>query len=131
MSMQDPISDMFTRIRNSQLANKIFVCMPSSKLKIAISCVLKQEGYIKDYIVNHVRNHIILKIILKYFNGKAVIEDIKRISKPSLRVYKNKHHLPNVIDGLGIAVLSTSKGVMSNKKAKKMGIGGEIICFVY
>ncbi|CAL4043376.1 30S ribosomal protein S8 [Buchnera aphidicola (Phyllaphis fagi)] len=130
MSMQDPISDMLTRIRNSQLANKIAVFMPSSKLKIAISSVLKQEGYIQDYVVKNIMDQLVLKIILKYFNGKSVIEEIKRISKPSLRVYKDKKHLPDVMDGLGIAILSTSKGVISNKVAKKMGIGGEIICFV-
>ncbi|CAL4323530.1 30S ribosomal protein S8 [Buchnera aphidicola] len=131
MSMQDPISDMLTSIRNSQMANKIFVCVPSSNLKIAIAKVLQQEGYISNYVMMKNKHHLILKIFLKYFNGKSVIENIKRISKPSLRIYKSNKDLPVVMDGLGILILSTSKGVISNKTANKIGIGGEVICSVY
>lgn len=130
MSMQDPISDMFTRIRNSQMANKISVLIPSSNFKVSISKILKQEGYISNYTVYKKVNKLTLEIFLKYFQGKPVIENIQRISKPSLRIYKSKNSLPVVMDGLGIAILSTSKGVMSNKLAKKNGIGGEVICVV-
>ncbi|QCI27322.1 30S ribosomal protein S8 [Buchnera aphidicola] len=130
MSMQDPISDMLTNIRNSQLANKISVCIPSSNFKIAIANVLKKEGYIDDYSIEKKNNKTTLTIFLKYFNGKPVIDEIKRISKPSLRIYKKKNNLPIVMDGLGIAILSTSKGIMSNKMAYKFGLGGEIICTV-
>lgn len=130
MSMQDPISDMITRIRNNQLSNKIFVCMPCSNLKVAITNVLKNEGYIDRYIVENNINKKILKIYLKYFRGKPVIEEIIRISKPSLRIYKKKNSLPIVMDGFGIAILSTSQGVISNRIAKKMGVGGELLCTV-
>ncbi|WP_343128128.1 30S ribosomal protein S8 [Buchnera aphidicola (Takecallis taiwana)] len=130
MSMQDPISDMLTNIRNGQKANKVEVCTPASNFKIAIINVLKQEGYIDYYTVQKQSNKKVLNIFLKYFNGKPVIEEIKRVSKPSLRIYKKKTTLPVVMDGLGIAILSTSKGIISNKKANKMGIGGEIICIV-
>ncbi|CAL4323966.1 30S ribosomal protein S8 [Buchnera aphidicola] len=131
MSMQDPISDMLTIIRNGQLANKISVVVPSSNLKVSISGVLKNEGYIKNYVVNQKVNKFFLTIVLKYFRGKSVIENITRISKPSLRIYKDKNNLPIVMDGLGIAIMSTSHGVISNKTAKKLGIGGEVICFVF
>ncbi|QCI26120.1 30S ribosomal protein S8 [Buchnera aphidicola] len=130
MSMQDPIADMLTSIRNSQAANKVEVCIFSSNIKIAIANVLKKEGYIVDYIVKKKKNKSMLNIFLKYFNGKSVIDVIKRISKPSVRVYKKKKNLPVVMDGLGIAILSTSKGVISNKQAIKIGIGGEVICIV-
>ncbi|CAL4323411.1 30S ribosomal protein S8 [Buchnera aphidicola (Pterocallis alni)] len=130
MSMQDPISDMITRIRNNQLSNKILVCMPCSNLKVAITNVLQTEGYIDRYIVENNINKKILKIYLKYFRGKPVIEEIIRISKPSLRIYKNKNSVPIVMDGFGIAILSTSKGVVSNRIAKKMGVGGELLCTV-
>ncbi|CAL4323658.1 30S ribosomal protein S8 [Buchnera aphidicola] len=130
MSMQDPISDMFTRIRNSQSANKIFVCMPASNLKVAISNVLKKEGYIINYVIDKKCNKSELKIFLKYFNGKSVIETINRVSKPSVRIYCSKSNIPIVMDGLGIAILSTSKGVISNIAAKKIGVGGEVICIV-
>ncbi|MGP1929629.1 MAG: 30S ribosomal protein S8 [Arsenophonus sp. ER-BJ3-MAG3] len=130
MSMQDPISDMLTRIRNGQAANKAVINMPSSKLKVAISAVLKEEGYIKNYKIEYDNNQAILKIRLKYFQGKAVVENIKRISRPSLRIYKKKDALPNVMAGLGIAIISTSKGVMTDRIARKAGLGGEIICYV-
>ncbi|WP_343153527.1 30S ribosomal protein S8 [Buchnera aphidicola (Mindarus keteleerifoliae)] len=129
MSMQDPISDMLTRIRNGQLANKLFVNMPSSKLKIAISSVLKEEGYIVNYMVEKNLKST-LKIFLKYFKGKSVIEKIQRISKPSLRIYKKKYDLPKVMGGLGIAIISTSKGVLTDKIAREKGLGGEVICHV-
>ncbi|WP_343152617.1 30S ribosomal protein S8 [Buchnera aphidicola] len=129
MSMQDPISDMLTRIRNAQLANKVSVKIPASKLKVAISLVLKKEGYIKEYIIeSNIKPN--LKIFLKYFKGKSVIEKIKRVSKPSLRIYKKKHDLPKVMGGLGIAIISTSKGVLTDKTARIKGLGGEVICYV-
>ncbi|XBC41711.1 MAG: 30S ribosomal protein S8 [Buchnera aphidicola (Kaburagia rhusicola rhusicola)] len=130
MTMQDPIADMLTRIRNSQLANKISVIMPSSKLKVAISMVLKEEGYITGYAIKNCVNKLQLKLILKYFNGKPVIESVKRISSPSLRIYNRKNRLPKVMDGLGIAIISTSKGVMTDKSARRIGLGGEVICHV-
>ncbi|WP_343188157.1 30S ribosomal protein S8 [Buchnera aphidicola (Ceratoglyphina bambusae)] len=126
MSMQDSISDMLTRIRNGQLSNKIYLFVKFSKFKVSILEVLKKEGYIEKY---EILNEI--KIFLKYFNGKPVIENIKKISKPSLRVYRNKNNLPKVISGLGISIISTSKGVLTDLEAKKLGVGGEIICIVY
>lgn len=130
MTMQDPIADMLTRIRNSQLANKISVIMPSSKLKVAISIVLKEEGYISSYAIKNCVNKLQLKLMLKYFNGKPVIEAVTRISSPSLRIYNRKNRLPKVMDGLGIAIISTSKGVMTDKSARRIGLGGEVICHV-
>lgn len=130
MSMQDPISDMLTSIRNSQVANKVEVCIFASNFKIAIVHVLQKEGYIDYYTIKKKKNKSIINIFLKYFNGKPVIDTIKRVSKPSLRIYKKKNNLPVVMDGLGIAILSTSQGIISNKQASKIGIGGEIICTV-
>ena len=130
MSMSDPISDMLTRIRNSLLRYKRDVKMPSSKLKVAIADILKQEGYIKDYRVETHNNRMMLIVDLKYFKGKPVIESLKRISKPSLRSYKSAHELPKVMGGLGIAIISTAKGVMTDKSAREHGIGGEILCYV-
>lgn len=130
MTIQDPVSDMLTRIRNSQLANKTSVIMPSSKLKLSISIILKQEGYIKDYFVQENGFKPELELTLKYFNGKPVIENIKRISSPSLRVYSKSNKLPIIMAGLGIAIISTSKGVMTDKSARCAGLGGEIICHV-
>lgn len=130
MNMQDPISDMLTSIRNGQKANKVEVCIPASNFKISIINVLKQEGYIDYYTVQKKDKKTVLNIFLKYFNGNPVIEEIKRVSKPSLRIYKNKNNLPVIMDGLGIAIISTSKGIISNKKADKLGIGGEVICIV-
>jgi len=130
MSMNDPISDMLTRIRNGQSSNKKTVSMPSSSAKKAIAEVLKNEGYIIDFELiteNSIDN---LVIQLKYHQGLPVIEDIQRSSKPGLRVYKNKEDLPQVLGGLGIAIISTSAGVMSDKEAREKGIGGEVICTV-
>ena len=130
MSMSDPISDMLTRIRNSLLRYKRDVKMPSSKLKVAIVDILKQEGYIKDYRVETHNNRMMLIVDLKYFKGKSVIESLERISKPSLRSYKSVNELPKVMGGLGIAIISTAKGVMTDKSAREHGIGGEILCYV-
>ena len=129
MSMQDPITDMLTRIRNGQAASKIAVNMPSSKLKVAIANVLAEEGYIESVKISEGAKPE-LEITLKYFQGKPVVESIQRISRPSLRIYKRKDELPSVMGGLGIAVISTSKGVMTDRAARKAGLGGEIICYV-
>tara|TARA_R110000782_G_scaffold202101_2_gene290732 strand:+ start:3892 stop:4281 length:390 start_codon:yes stop_codon:yes gene_type:complete len=128
--MSDPISDMLTRIRNSLQRNKRDVKMPSSKLKVAIANILKQEGYILDYSVVEHDKKATLTIELKYFEGKAVIESIKRVSRPSLRRYNSADDLPKVLGGLGVAVISTAKGVMTDKSAREHGIGGEVLCFV-
>lgn len=129
MSMQDPIADMLTRIRNGQRANKIVVAMSSSKLKVAIANVLKEQGYIEGY---HVEGDVKpeLHIALKYFKGKPVVDTIQRVSRPGLRIYKKKDELPRVMGGLGIAVISTPKGVMTDSAARLAGLGGEIICYV-
>lgn len=129
MSMQDPVSDMLTRIRNGQSANKYSVTMPSSKLKKSIVKLLKQEGYIKDFNITG-DSKLMLQVILKYFKGKAVVEMIQRISRPSLRIYKKKNNLPKVMAGLGIAVISTSQGIMTDRMARQAGLGGEVICYV-
>ncbi|MFQ9291794.1 MAG: 30S ribosomal protein S8 [Haemophilus parainfluenzae] len=128
MSMQDPIADMLTRIRNGQAANKAAVTMPSSKLKVAIANVLKEEGFIEDFKVEG--DPSLNWNSLKYFQGKAVVESIQRVSRPGLRIYKRKDELPKVMAGLGIAVVSTSKGVMTDRAARQAGLGGEIICYV-
>ncbi len=129
MSMQDPIADMLTRVRNGQAAQKVSVSMPSSKLKVAIANLLKEEGYIADVKVSgDVKPE--LEIELKYFQGKPVVELIQRVSRPGLRIYKKRGDLPKIINGLGIAVVSTSKGVMTDRAARKAGMGGEIICYV-
>ncbi|HAT42620.1 MAG TPA: 30S ribosomal protein S8 [Rheinheimera sp.] len=129
MSLQDPVADMFTRIRNGQSAKKFAVKMPSSKLKIAIAKVLKDEGYIDDFVViGDVKAE--LEITLKYFQGKSVIETIDRVSRPGLRIYKKRGELPKVMGGLGVAIVSTSKGLMTDRAARKVGIGGEIIGYV-
>lgn len=129
MSMQDPIADMFTRIRNGQLAQKVTVVMPSSKQRISIAKVLKDEGYIADFSVSGDVKPVI-EVALKYFEGKKVIESIERVSRPGLRIYKKKDELPKVMGGLGIAIVSTSKGVMTDRAARKAGMGGEIIGYV-
>lgn len=129
MSMQDPIADMFTRIRNGQAAKKVAVKMPSSKLKVAIAKLLKEEGYITDYSVAGEAKPE-LEVELKYFQGKEVIETIQRVSRPGLRIYKKKGDLPKVLAGLGVSIVSTSKGVMSDRAARKAGMGGEIIGYV-
>ncbi|MFC0046680.1 MULTISPECIES: 30S ribosomal protein S8 [Rheinheimera] len=129
MSLQDPVADMFTRIRNGQAAKKVAVKMPSSKLKIAIAKVLKDEGYIEDFAVSaDVKAE--LEVTLKYFQGKSVIETIDRVSRPGLRIYKKRGELPKVMGGLGVAIVSTSKGLMTDRAARKVGIGGEIIGYV-
>ncbi len=130
MSMSDPISDMLTRIRNSLQRNKRDVKMPSSKLKVAIANILKQEGYIIDYSVAEHDKKATLTIELKYFEGKAVIETIKRVSRPSLRSYKSADDLPKVMGGLGVSIISTAKGVMTDKSAREQGVGGEVLCYV-
>ncbi len=130
MSMSDPIADMLTRIRNGQMAGHDNVVMPSSKAKIALAKVLADEGYVSAYSINENDGKPELSVDLKYFEGQPVIEMIKRISRPGLRVYKNKNELPQVIGGLGVAIVSTSKGVMSDRAARQAGVGGEIICYV-
>lgn len=129
MSMQDPIADMLTRIRNGQAANKVAINMPSSKLKVAIANVLAAEGYIESVKVLEGAKPE-LEITLKYFQGKPVVESIQRVSRPGLRIYKRKDELPKVMGGLGVAVISTSKGVMTDRAARQEGLGGEIICYV-
>ncbi|MEJ6122861.1 MULTISPECIES: 30S ribosomal protein S8 [Psychromonas] len=129
MSMQDPISDMLTRIRNGQAASKVSVKMPSSKQKVAIAAVLKAEGYVSDFAVAGDTKPE-LEVTLKYFEGKKVIDTIKRVSRPGLRIYKGANDLPKVMAGLGIAIVSTSQGVMTDRAARNASIGGEIICYV-
>lgn len=130
MSMHDPIADMLTRIRNAQTAQKESVAMPSSTKKEAIAKVLKDEGYISGFEVTTEGVKKTLVITLKYYQGKAVIETLDRVSRPSLRIYRSKDTLPSVLGGLGIAIISTSKGLMTDRKAKAMSLGGEVICFV-
>ena len=130
MSMSDPISDMLTRIRNSLQRHKRDVQMPSSKLKVAIANILKQEGFILDFKVEDQDKKATLTIELKYFEGKSVIESIKRVSRPSLRSYKAANDLPKVMGGLGVAIISTAQGVMTDKSAREHGIGGEVLCYV-
>ena len=130
MSMQDPISDMLTRIRNAQAADKVTVSMPSSTPKIAIAQVLQDEGYVSDFAVDKDGAKASLTITLKYYQGKPVIEKIQRRSRPGLRIYKGKTEIPKVNNGLGVAIMSTSKGVMSDRKAREIGEGGEVLCYV-
>lgn len=128
--MQDTLADMFTRIRNAQMATKETATMPSSKLKVEVARVLKEEGYIADFTVAEgVKPQ--LTVTLKYFEGKPVIDHIQRVSKPSLRQYKGKDNLPKVADGLGIAIVTTSNGVMTDRAARQAGVGGEVICTVF
>ena len=130
MTMTDPISDMLTRIRNGQKARKVSVSMPASKAKEAVARVLKDEGYITDYAVDGEGAAKQLNVDLKYFEGVPVIEKIQRASRPGLRVYRGKEELPKVLGGLGVAIVSTSAGVMSDRQAREKGIGGEVICIV-
>ena len=130
MSMNDPISDFLTRIRNGQMAGKKQISSPSSKVKEAIAAVLKDEGYIADFGVTAEGSKKTIKLALKYFQGKPVIERLERISKSSLRVYKGKDELPKVLGGLGIAIISTPSGVVSDRKARATGQGGEVLCIV-
>jgi len=127
--MQDPIADMFTRIRNGQMAQKVSVTMPSSKLRVSICEVLKSEGYIVDFAASGDVKPV-LEVTLKYFEGKQVIDTIERVSRPGLRIYKKKDELPKVMGGLGVAIVSTSKGVMTDRAARNAGMGGEIIGYV-
>ena len=130
MSMQDPVSDMLTRVRNGQRAGKVRVVMPSSKQKVAIARLLKDQGYIRDYSVDELAEGPQLAVLLRYFEGKPVIEMLKRVSRPSLRVYRRKDELPTVMDGLGTAIISTSKGLMTDREARSEGHGGEVVCLV-
>lgn len=130
MSMNDPIADMLTRIRNAQMAEKTVVHMPASKLIKSIAQVLKDEGYINDFSIHEAGNKKSIEIRLKYYAGNPVIESIDRISKPGLRIYKSSSNLPNIMDGMGIAIISTSKGVMTDKNARLAGVGGEVLCVV-
>ncbi|GLR25572.1 MULTISPECIES: 30S ribosomal protein S8 [Limnobacter] len=130
MSMSDPIADMLTRIRNAQGVEKTSVQMPSSKLKVAIAQVLKDEGYIENFSVIGEAAKPVLSVELKYYAGRPVIEKIERVSKPGLRIYKGKNDIPQVMNGLGVAIVSTSKGLMTDRKARSTGIGGEVICYV-
>ncbi|MGH8710864.1 MAG: 30S ribosomal protein S8 [Burkholderiales bacterium] len=130
MSMSDPISDMLTRIRNAQLAEKTTVTIPSSGLKVAIAQVLKDEGYVEDFAVRELQGKALLEIALKYYAGRPVIEKIERVSRPGLRIYKANRDIPKVMNGLGIAIISTPKGVMTDRKARASGMGGEVLCIV-
>ena len=130
MSMSDPIADMLTRIRNAQMAEKASVAMPSSKVKVAIAAVLKDEGYIDEFRVRDEAGKATLEMILKYYAGRPVIERIERVSKPGLRIYKGVNDIPRVMNGLGIAIVSTPKGVMTDRKARASKMGGEVLCVV-
>jgi small subunit ribosomal protein S8 len=130
MSMSDPIADMLTRIRNAQLAEKLSVAMPSSRVKASIAQVLKDEGYIEDFKVREEDGKTTLEVALKYYAGEPVIEKIERVSRPGLRIYKGRDDIPKIMNGLGIAIVSTSRGVMTDRKARATGIGGEVLCIV-
>lgn len=130
MSMSDPIADMLTRIRNAQQVEKVSVSMPSSKLKVAIAAVLKDEGYIENFQVKGDKVKPELEIELKYYNNQPVIERIERVSRPGLRIYKGSANIPQVMNGLGVAIVSTSRGVMTDRKARSVGVGGEVLCYV-
>ena len=130
MSMSDPIADMLTRIRNAQMVGHTEVAMPASRLKSAIAQVLKDEGYIEDFALRDSGAKKELRIGLKYYAGKPVIERLERVSKPGLRVYKGRDDIPRVMNGLGVAILSTSRGVMTDRKARADGVGGEVLCIV-
>lgn len=130
MTMMDPIADMLTRIRNAQHSEKQVVVMPASKVKSAIAQVLKDEGYIDGFAVREADGRASLEISLKYYAGKPVIEKIERVSRPGLRIYRPKDALPKVMNGLGVAIVSTSRGVMTDRKARGLGVGGEVLCIV-
>lgn len=130
MSMSDPIADMLTRIRNAQLAEKVSVSVPCSKVKAAIAAVLKDEGYIEDFTVRDAEGKAVLEIALKYYAGRPVIEKIERVSRPGLRIYRGRDAIPRVMNGLGVAILSTSRGVMTDRSARTQGVGGEVLCIV-
>jgi small subunit ribosomal protein S8 len=128
--MSDPIADMLTRIRNAQATDKVSVAIPSSKVKLAIAKVLKDEGYIEDFAQRAVEGKDVLEIGLKYYAGKPVIEKIERVSRPGLRIYKGRDDIPRVLNGLGVAIVSTSRGVMTDRRARETGVGGEVLCIV-
>jgi small subunit ribosomal protein S8 len=130
MSMSDPIADMLTRIRNAQMVEKATVTMPASKLKVAIAQVLKDEGYVDDFRVRADSGKSELEIALKYYAGRPVIERLERVSRPGLRVYRGRDAIPKVMNGLGIAIVTTPKGVMTDRKARATGVGGEVLCVV-
>jgi len=130
MSMSDPIADMLTRIRNAQAVDKAVVVMPSSKIKVAIAQVLKDEGYVDGFAVKTDGGKSQLEIALKYYAGRPVIERIERVSRPGLRIYKGRDAIPQVMNGLGVAIVTTPKGVMTVRKARQTGVGGEVLCYV-
>lgn len=130
MSMSDPIADMLTRIRNAQQVDKVSVTMPSSKLKAAIAAVLQDEGYVDSFQIKGTAAKPELEITLKYYAGRPVIERIERVSRPGLRIYKGHGSIPQVMNGLGVAIVSTSRGVMTDRKARANGVGGEVLCYV-
>jgi len=130
MSMSDPIADMLTRIRNAQATEKVSVVVPASKVKQAIAQVLKDEGYIEDFAVRKNDGKSMIEIGLKYYAGKPVIEKIERVSRPGLRIYKSRDDIPRVMNGLGVAIVSTSRGVMTDRRARETGVGGEVLCVV-
>ncbi len=130
MSMSDPIADLLTRIRNAQMVAKTTVSVPASKVKVAIARVLKDEGYIDGFRVNAEGGKSELEISLKYYAGRPVIERIERVSRPGLRVYKGREAIPQVMNGLGVAIMTTPKGVMTDRKARASGVGGEVLCYV-
>jgi small subunit ribosomal protein S8 len=128
--MSDPIADMLTRIRNAQATEKVSVLVPASKVKHAIAQVLKDEGYIEDFAVRENDGKPLIEIGLKYYAGKPVIEKIERVSRPGLRIYKGREDIPRVMNGLGVAILTTSRGVMTDRRARETGVGGEVLCIV-
>jgi small subunit ribosomal protein S8 len=128
--MSDPIADMLTRIRNAQATDKVSVAMPASKVKLAIAKVLKDEGYIEDFAQRTLEGKNVLEIGLKYYAGKPVIEKLERVSRPGLRIYKGRDDIPRVLNGLGVAIVSTSRGVMTDRRARETGVGGEVLCIV-
>jgi small subunit ribosomal protein S8 len=130
MSMSDPIADMLTRIRNAQATEKVSVLVPASKVKHAIAQVLKDEGYIEDFVLRANDGKPVIEIGLKYYAGKPVIEKIERVSRPGLRIYKGREEIPQVMNGLGVAIVSTSRGVMTDRRARETGVGGEVLCIV-
>ena len=130
MSMSDPIADLLTRIRNAQMVSKVTVSVPSSKVKVAIAQVLKDEGYIDSFQIKAQDNKTELEIVLKYYAGRPVIERIERVSRPGLRVYKGSDAIPQVQNGLGVAIVTTPQGVMTDRKARATGVGGEVLCYV-
>jgi len=130
MSMSDPIADMLTRVRNAQMVEKTTVAMPASKVKAAIAQVLKDEGYIDDFKVVNEAGKSELVITLKYYAGRPVIERIERVSRPGLRVYRGRNAIPQVQNGLGVAIVTTPRGVMTDRKARAIGVGGEVLCYV-